>query len=147
MQPTSSGISRPMTSLTTSRETESRTSHFERRIPLVRISVTALPASSSFLNLIWPKAAYSGVGRIFTVTSVTTPSVPSDPMKRWVKSKPEELLGLTVPVFSTRPSANTTSRPRIQSLVPPYLTARSPLALVFTVPPMEARGALLGSGG
>ncbi len=136
-----------MTSLTTSREIESKTSHFERRIPLVRISVTALPASSRFVNLIWLKAVYSGVGRIFTVTSVTTPSVPSEPIKRWIKSKPEELLGTTVPVFSTRPSASTTSRPMTQSLVPPYFTARSPLALVFTVPPMEARGPLLGSGG
>jgi hypothetical protein len=46
----------------------------------------SLPRFLNGLEADLRKARYSGIGRILRVASVTIPSVPSAPQKRWVKS-------------------------------------------------------------
>ncbi len=55
-------------------------------MPAAMMSATARPAFSTSSNAAMATVAFSGVGRSFTVTSVTTPSRPSDPVIRASKS-------------------------------------------------------------
>mmetsp|Transcript_9743 Transcript_9743/g.22986 ORF Transcript_9743/g.22986 Transcript_9743/m.22986 type:complete len:303 (+) Transcript_9743:650-1558(+) len=71
-------------------------------------------------------------------TSVITPSVPSDPMKRLVMSYPALLFRARVPVSSTEPSAITTVNPITLSRIVPYRTALVPDAAVAVIPPRVA---------
>ena len=73
--------------------------------------LAAFPASSIFLKRTCANATYSGTGRIFRVASVTIPSVPSAPQKRWVKSYPVENLGASDPVLITSPLAGVPVKP------------------------------------
>jgi hypothetical protein len=95
-------------------------------------------------------AAVNGVpafGRRASVTSVTTPSVPSEPTNRWVRSYPATPFAVGRPVRITDPSARTTSRSRTQSPVTPYFTQHSPPAFVATLPPIVELSQEAGSGG
>jgi hypothetical protein len=80
----------------------------------------------------------SGMGCSRSVTSVMTPSVPSDPTNNRVKSYPAADFRARVPVVTTRPSAITTVRPKTFSRIVPYRTAVVPDARVAAMPPMVA---------
>ena len=60
----------------------------------------------------------SGRGKIRTVSSVTMPSVPSDPRKRCRKSGPAERRGAGL-MERTRPSGSTATRPSRMSSIDP----------------------------
>ena len=79
-----------------------------------------------------------GSGMSFSVASVTTPSRPSEPTNKPVKSNPVLFLWVRPPNRTMAPPARTTSRPRTKSRVTPYLRQRGPPALVAMVPPIAA---------
>ena len=88
----------------------------------------------------------AGRGTSATVASVITPSVPSEPQNRPTISSPDTPLTVSWPVRSTRPSASTTVRDRTELRVTPYLTQRSPPALMAMLPPIVEMSMLDGSG-
>ena len=85
-------------------------------------------------------AAEIASGRPYSrsVTSVMTPSVPSEPTNSRVKSYPDDDFRARPPVWITRPSASTTVRPSTTSRMVPYRTAVVPDARVAAMPPIVA---------
>ena len=81
-------------------------------MPACRILPTAAQASASRGNAANAVNCAAGLGISRTVTSVTTPSVPSDPMKSRLRSYPATSLIVRPPRRSTCPPASTTSNPR-----------------------------------
>ena len=80
----------------------------------------------------------SGMPYTFSVSSVMTPSVPSEPTNmpfRWI---PEEDLAARLPVWMMSPFASTTSRSLTWSRMMPYRTEVVPLAFVAAIPPSVA---------
>ncbi len=73
--------------------------------------LTARPASVRLWKVAVAVATARGRGLILSTISVTTPSIPSEPTKRWVRSKPELLFMVRVPVRITGPSPRTTLSP------------------------------------
>lgn len=69
-------------------------------------------------------------------TCVTTPRVPSAPMKSCLTSNPVLSFRRPESESSTVPSASTASTPRTEPWRDPYLIRRSPPALVLTFPPI-----------
>lgn len=85
-------------------------------------------------NIIEPNTLISGKGRTLKETSVTTPSVPSDPkINCWI-SGPPETLG-TMQFLSTTPLGVTNRMCNTMSSILPYLDFFMPDALVATQPP------------
>lgn len=78
---------------------------------------------------------------------MTTPSVPSEPTIRPVRSYPATPFAVGVPVRMTLPSASTISSARTNFFVTPYLTQHRPPAFVATLPPIEEMRHEPGSGG
>ena len=86
------------------------------------------------------------IGRRRTVASTMTPSVPSEPVRRAVRSYPVTPFTVRWPVRSRRPSASTTARPSTASRVTPYFAQRRPPAFVAMLPPIVEMARLAGSG-
>ena len=80
--------------------------------------------------------AFSGVGKSFTVTSVTTPSKPSDPVTRASKSYPG-LSSPSEPISTISPSMVTNRTFKILLTVRPYFKQWTPPEFSATFPPME----------
>ena len=80
-----------------------------------------------------------------TVTSVTTPRVPSPPTTKPRRSYPGGS-GAVPPSRSTSPSASTISMPSTCWAVTPEARQCGPPALVATLPPIEQACWLEGSG-
>jgi hypothetical protein len=117
-----------------------------------RITFEAAAAASRIVGNVTTATLVScGITASFKVISVTNPSVPSEPMKRFVRLYPAEDLLLSyqycavyTEVFSYRgrrlvlitvPSARTTVRLTTQSFMVPYLTALVPLPCCQLIPP------------
>ena len=66
---------------------------------------------------------------------VTMPRIPSDPIKSCLRSIPELSLRKGLRFSIIVPLGSTTSSPKTQFLVIPYLKTRSPPALVEITPP------------
>ena len=81
--------------------------------------ITARTAASIESNAQTAADTASGCPKRRTVTSVMTPSVPSDPTKRRVRSYPADDLRARPPVRMTRPSASTTVKPSTTSRIVP----------------------------
>ena len=79
-----------------------------------------------------------------TVTSVTTPSMPSEPMNTDSRSRPGAS-GASEPSSTTSPSMVTT-RARTLCTVRPYFRQCTPPEFSATLPPMEQAIWLEGSG-
>src|SRR5438874_378215 len=106
------------------------------RQPAAVIASTADPAAATVWNTATIVSDGSGAGRSLTVIFVITPSVPSEPTNRPVRSYPATPLAVRRPQVSTSPSASTTSSPSTYSRVTPYLTQHMPPASVDTLPPI-----------
>ena len=113
---------------------------------------TPAPSIASTAALAWSKLAKvaitvpraGGFDIRRRVMSVMTPRVPSDPIKRRVKSNG---FPPVASVWIISPVGITTSKPTTYSRVPPYLRHRGPLAPVATFPPIVDWRRLAGSGG
>mmetsp|Transcript_68634 Transcript_68634/g.138018 ORF Transcript_68634/g.138018 Transcript_68634/m.138018 type:complete len:224 (+) Transcript_68634:421-1092(+) len=116
----------------------SRSSHLARGMPTWSIAAAALAAPSTESNRTTAAVTAEGRGCNFTWISVMTPSVPSDPTSRRVKSYPAEDLRARVPVRNTSPAAVTAVHPSTVSLMVPYRTAAVPEAPHAAMPPMLA---------
>ena len=57
-------------------------------MPAAITCVTALPAASTLAKLAITTCAQAGLGMSLTVTSVTTPNMPSEPMNTDSRSRP-----------------------------------------------------------
>ena len=66
------------------------------------------------------------------------PSVPSDPINKFVKLYPAEVFFVLLPVFIISPLERTTVRPVITVFMVPYFTAIVPEAEVEAMPPIAA---------
>src|SRR3569623_1990147 len=88
-----------------------------------------------------------GRGVSLSVASVISASVPSEPIRRRVRSYPVDPLLVYVPQQNPSPVPATARRPSVFSRGVPYLTARGPAALQARLPPMLHQGEELGSGG
>ena len=80
----------------------------------------------------------SGIGDNLSWTSVIIPSVPSDPINKFVKLYPAEVFLALPPVLIISPFGNTTVNPVITDFIVPYLTAIVPDADVEAMPPKDA---------
>ena len=80
----------------------------------------------------------SGIGDNLSWISVITPSVPSEPMNKFVKLYPAEVFFVLLPVFIISPFGRTTVNPVITVFIVPYLTAIVPEAEVEAIPPIAA---------
>ena len=78
-----------------------------------------------------------GIGVKATVTAVTTPSVPPEPITSWVGSMPRESLRTPAsdPYTVASSSAATTSTPSTWWRIGPWRNTRDPPVLVATMPP------------
>ena len=94
--------------LTASIWTSSRSSIRATGMPSWIVAMTVSTAPSIESNAQTAADTASGIGCSRTVTSVITPSVPSAPTNRRVRSYPADDLRARVPVVMTRPSARTT---------------------------------------
>mmetsp|Transcript_2923 Transcript_2923/g.8961 ORF Transcript_2923/g.8961 Transcript_2923/m.8961 type:complete len:299 (-) Transcript_2923:287-1183(-) len=111
----------------------------------ITVASTHLVASSIESKKQVAIALVRGMDFSFSVASVTTPRVPSEPMNRCVRSYPAELFLLLWRVFTISPFAKTTFKLRTFSRMLPCSTALVPAAPVPTIPPIEAPAP--GSGG
>ena len=80
----------------------------------------------------------SGIGDNLNCTSVIIPSVPSEPINKFVRLYPAEVFFVLAPVLIISPFGRTTVRPEITVLIVPYLTAIVPEADVAAIPPRAA---------
>ena len=90
------------------------------------------------------RICFSGDGNTRMVASVTTPRVPSEPMKRPLSDGPDACFGTPL-VLTTSPSGRTASRPSTCSPIEPCLAAVYPTPSVEMAPPTVATGLLHGS--
>ena len=105
-------------------------------MPAAMMAATALPPFSISSKLAMMTRANFGLATNFTVTSVTTASMPSLPMTIASKSKPGES-GARLPNSTISPFIKT---PRTRSTlcrVRPYLRQCTPPEFSFTLPPIE----------
>ncbi|CAB5002158.1 unannotated protein [freshwater metagenome] len=110
------------------------------------IPSTALPAENRSGKTATAVVGGGGSGRSRRRAIVTMPSVPSLPTMRPARSYPATPFTVRRPSRVMRPSASTTSRPSTASRVTPYFTQHSPPAFVLTLPPIEQKSLLAGSG-
>ena len=66
------------------------------------------------------------------------PSVPSEPINKFVKLYPAAVFLVLVPVFIISPDANIIVNPETIVFIVPYFTAIVPEAEVAVIPPIEA---------
>ncbi|MCY1559790.1 hypothetical protein D9M68_968610 [compost metagenome] len=114
-------------------------------MPWAMTCVTALPAASTLEKLAMTTCAQAGLGISLTVTSVTTPSMPSDPMKTDSRSRPGAS-GASEPSSTTSPSMVTTRTRSTLCTVNPYFRQCTPPEFSATLPPIEQAIWLEGSG-
>jgi hypothetical protein len=114
-------------------------------MPAAITAATALPAFSTSSNDAMTTRAHCGFGSSFTVTSVTTSSMPSEPTASASKSRPGAS-GASAPSSSGSPSM---VKPRTRSTlctVRPYFRQCTPPEFSATLPPMVQAIWLEGSG-
>ncbi|MEL4155168.1 hypothetical protein MTQ17_07910 [Corynebacterium bovis] len=111
------------------------------------MSVAAAAASSTSVKNAATVCRGAGAGSRRSVTSVTTPSVPSDPMNRSSSGTPADAFRDGPPRTRTVPSARTTRRATTCRAVDPDAVPDGPPAFVATLPPTEQKSAEVGSGG
>ena len=114
-------------------------------MPAATIAATALPAFSTSSNDAMMTRAHCGFGSSFTVTSVTTKSIPSEPTARARRSSPGAS-GASLPSSSGSPSM---VKPRTRNTlcrVKPYFRQCTPPEFSATLPPMVQAIWLDGSG-
>ncbi len=92
-------------------------------------------------------SAASGAGISRRRTAVMIPSVPSEPIRRLLRSYPATSLRWGPPSAIVSPGGITASMPVTQAPVTPYLKAWGPPALVATLPPICDCSDAPGSGG
>ncbi|KAG1431799.1 hypothetical protein G6F57_022894 [Rhizopus arrhizus] len=114
-------------------------------MPAAITCVTALPAASTLEKLAITTCAQAGLGISLTVTSVTTPNMPSDPMKTDSRSRPGAS-GASEPSSTTSPSIVTTRTRSTLCTVKPYFRQCTPPEFSATLPTMEQAIWLEGSG-
>mmetsp|Transcript_28984 Transcript_28984/g.66570 ORF Transcript_28984/g.66570 Transcript_28984/m.66570 type:complete len:300 (-) Transcript_28984:73-972(-) len=107
-------------------------------IPHCRMAATARAPPARLSNVHTAAEHAVGSGCSLSCSSVITPSVPSEPTSRRVRSYPALDLRALPPVRITRPSASTAVVPSTFSRIVPYLTAAVPLAPQAAIPPREA---------
>jgi len=115
-------------------------------VEVAMICSTARPAAPTSSKSATTVTAGGGSGRRRSRAMVTIPRVPSLPTMSPARSYPATPLTVRRPNRETLPSASTTSRPSTASRVTPYFTQHSPPALVLTLPPIEQKSLLAGSG-
>ena len=94
---------------------------------------TALEILSASTNIV---VIDLGKRKSFKVAAVMMPNVPSAPMKRFFKSYPVLSFFSSERRFIILPSGKTTSKPKHNSLVLPYLRTFTPPAFVERLPPI-----------
>ena len=99
-----------------------------------------------FGNVAIKVAGDFGRGTMFTVISVTIPKVPSEPMKRCMRSSVVTNFFVALPTSIISPEERTTFNARTWCDVTPYLTQHIPPAFVATFPPRVDQSLLAGSG-
>ncbi len=105
------GTSSGRKSLTTLNAVLSIYSRVFGRIPLLRISETRSVACCRLSVNTRKVLVWVGKASSLTIILLTTPNVPSEPIKRRVKSYPTTPLAVLTPVCIRRPSGKITSRP------------------------------------
>ena len=114
-------------------------------MPAAMIAATALPAFSTSSNDAMITRAQCGFGKSLTVTSVTTNSIPSEPMASASRSKP----GASSASLPTSMGSPSIVKPRSRitlCTVSPYLRQCTPPEFSATLPPIEQAIWLEGSG-
>ena len=114
-------------------------------MPAAMIAATASPALTTSSNEAISTRASCGLGTSLTVASVTTASMPSEPITRASRSRPGES-SASLPNSTTSPSM---VRPRTRSTlctVSPYLRQCTPPEFSAMLPPIEQAICEDGSG-
>ena len=106
--------------------------------PICTASTTARTASSRSGKEHTAAAIASGTGWRRSVISVITPSVPSEPTRRPVRSYPADDFLARPPVRTTSPLASTATSETTLSRIVPYRTVVVPDAHVAAIPPSVA---------
>ena len=114
-------------------------------MPAPITAATALPPFSISSKLAMITFASCGLGTSLTVTSVTTASMPSLPIKTENKSRPG-LSGAKPPNSTTSPEIKTALILKILWIVKPYLRQCTPPEFSLTLPPIEHAICEEGSG-
>ncbi len=114
-------------------------------MPAAMTSPTQRAASSTAPNPARKATAVAGRLRMRTVTSVTMPSSPSEPVRAPNRSSPGASNALP-PRRTTSPPINTTSSPSTLLVVRPYFRQCTPPEFSATLPPMVQAIWLEGSG-
>ena len=114
-------------------------------MPAAMIAEVAAPAASVDSNPARKVCTDSALRSSFTVTSVVTPSVPSDPTNAPSRSYPGAS-GARCPSRTAEPSGMTTSAASTWLLVKPYFRQWAPPEFSATLPPIERICWLDGSG-
>ena len=114
-------------------------------MPAEITSDTALPASRADSKPTSIARWVDGLRKIRTVTSVTTPNKPSEPVKTPNKSSEPESRCLP-PIRMTSPSMVTISTPSTLFVVRPYFKQCTPPEFSAILPPIEQAIWLEGSG-
>lgn len=104
--------------------------------PAPMIRATAAPASATSSKLAISTFTLGGFGSSFTVTSVTMPSMPSEPVNSASRSKPGAS-SASAPSVSKSPSIVRISTFRMLCTVSPYFRQCTPPAFSATLPPIE----------
>ncbi|MNT49822.1 hypothetical protein D3C72_1866980 [compost metagenome] len=104
-------------------------------MPAAITLATALPPVTTSPNEAMMTRAVAGFGISFTVTSVTMPSMPSEPMKTASRSRPGESRH-SPPSSSTSPAMVTTRTRNTLCTVKPYFRQCTPPEFSATLPPM-----------
>ncbi|MNT55772.1 hypothetical protein D3C72_1930340 [compost metagenome] len=114
-------------------------------MPAAMMSPTARPAFSTESNAASSTLAVCGLGSSLTVTSVITPSRPSEPVNSASRSKPGASRALE-PRLRCSPSTVRMSTLSTLCTVRPYFRQCTPPAFSATLPPMEQAICEEGSG-
>ena len=104
-------------------------------MPAAITSATALPPDSTSSKLAMITCANCGLGIRRTVTSVTTASMPSEPITVASRSRPGAS-GASLPNSTTSPSIITARTRSTLCTVRPYLRQCTPPEFSLTLPPM-----------
>ncbi len=114
-------------------------------MPAAITSATALPLLTTSSNEAMMTCAVCGLGISLTVTSVTTPSMPSEPMQTASKSSPGAS-SAPLPSSNTSPAIVTSRTRKTLCTVKPYLRQCTPPEFSATLPPMVQAICDEGSG-
>ena len=114
-------------------------------MPAAMTRATASPAASADAKLAMTTRATAGRGMSLTVTSVTMPSMPSEPTMMDSRSRPGSS-SADEPSSNTSPSIVTTRAASTLCTVRPYFRQCTPPEFSATLPPMVQAIWLEGSG-